>query len=55
MQSEGAPVPAGQDFTQLLLPTVTVLAVGGEATGQVANQAGEEVPTRLLTLALDEN
>jgi pilus assembly protein CpaB len=54
MQSEGAPVPAGQDFTQLLLPTVTVLAVGGEATGQVANQAGEEVPTRLLTLALDE-
>ena len=53
MLSEGSPVPAGQDFTQLLLPTVLVVAVGAETVTEVA-ETGEEVPTRLLTLALDE-
>lgn len=54
MQSEGGSIPTGQNFTELLLPTAVVVAVGNETITQVA-EGGEEVPTRLLTLALDEN
>ena len=44
MQSEGAPVPAGQDFTQLLLPTVTVLAVGGKPPDRSPTKPARRCP-----------